>query len=317
MRNLIIGSEGQDGTYLARQASEDGQAVFKLDRKGLTDAEGTFQPHEGIKDAAAMARLIAEIKPERIFYLAAHHHSSEEADAADTETLRQSLEVNTIGLLNLLEAVSAHAPKGRVFYAASSRVFGHPASAPQNETTPFNPVCAYGLSKEAGVRICRLFRARNNIFCSVGILYNHESPLREAKFLSRKLAQAAVAIERGAKEPLVLGNLDAEVDWGYAPEFTDAMRRILDLDQPDDFVIATGKLNTVQLFAQAVFEYVGLNWQDHVQEEPSVIGGKRTGPPLVGDTSHLKALSGWQAETDIRGLARLMVDAERQRGGET
>lgn len=313
MRSLIIGSQGQDGTYLARQSAAAGHEVFGLGRRGLTDPEGAFRPHEGIADGAAMGRLVAEIKPDRVFYLAAHHHSAEEPDVAGTEILRQSLAINTTGLLNLLEAVTNHAPDARVFYAASSRVFGHPAHAPQDETTAFDPICAYGLSKEAGIRICRLFRTRNDIFCSVGILYNHESPLRAPKFLSRKLAQAAVAIAGGSEEKLTLGNLEAQVDWGYAPEYTDAMGRILDLDQPDDFVIATGKLNTVQHFAQAVFACVGLDWRDHIREEPSVIGGKRMGPHLVGDSRRLLSASGWRAETDIHGLARLLVDAERQR----
>ena len=258
VRALVVGCEGQDGRHLAQQLADDGVAVFGISQSGLHQPDGSVQGVVAIDDMAAVAKTIHEFNPDRIFYLAAYHHSSQEKEAKNPAIIRDSFAVNTFGLLNVLEAARCHVPEARLFYAASSRVFGIPDRSPQDESTPWAPICPYGISKAAGMGLCRMYRRDHGLFCAAGILYNHESPLRSPKFVSRKIVRSAVAIERGYREPLVLDNLDHQVDWGYAPEYTDAMRRILDLDEPNDFVVASGRLHSIGDFVETVFGYMGL-----------------------------------------------------------
>jgi GDPmannose 4,6-dehydratase len=219
--------------------------------------------------------------------------------------------VNTLGLNNVLAVVAGSpAPKPRVFYAASSRVFGDPAGDVQDENTPMAPVCAYGISKTAGVHLCRYYRREHDVYVSTGILYNHESPLRPEHFVSKKIVRAAVRIRSGLERELVLGNLDARVDWGWAPDYVEAMHAILQLGWPDDFVLASGILHSVQEFVEIAFSAVGLNWREHVVERASILKGHGAEKPLRGSSAKLTAATGWRSRVSFEEIVRIMVAAE-------
>ena len=311
MRVLIVGCQGQDGYYLTQQLTASGHEVFGISRLGLHKPDGQLGSLVDITDAVVVADLILALRPDRIFYLAAYHHASEDKPESDLSLSLRSFSVHTLSFLNFLEALRCHHPVGRIFYAASSHVFGLPSHYPQNETTPLAPICPYGISKTAGVHLGRMYVRDHGLYCSVGILYNHESPRRSPKFLCRKIVRGAVDIERGSNRELVLADLDARVDWGFAPEYTQAMQQILELDQPDEFIIATGHLTSVQDYLESVFAIVGIDWRQHVRTDSSIAKkppGKRV---LVGNFAKLQRATGWQPQTNVAALASIMVQAER------
>lgn len=312
-RALVVGSAGQDGSYLCEQLVAQGVSVAGLTRQGLEDPIGHLAGGVFLEDKSEMRRLIGDGAFDQIYFLAAYHHSSQDALGEQTELIQRSFGVHVTGLLNVLDAMTAARSTGALFYAASSHVFGVVNSSPQTEATPLAPVCAYGVSKTAGVHICRLYRQDYGIRASVGFLYNHESPRRSPAFLSRKVAKAVVEIERGRREKLVLGDLDARVDWGYAPEYIDAMQRIAGLDEPGDFLIASGRTASVQNLVEAAFGHAGLDWQKHVTVEPAIVQKIKRGL-LVGDAAKLAKATGWAARTPITEIAAIMVDAERKLG---
>lgn len=299
---LLIGHNGQDGVCLTRQLQAKGYTIRGV---GRSDS-GVFD----IGKFGDMRRLISAMQPDEIYYLAAFHHSSEDPPIDEHALIAKSLEVNTLALNNVLGAVAQEANGSRVFYASSSRVFGSPMAFPQNEDTPLRPACAYGISKVAGMDICAHYRTTRKVFASAGILYNHESPLRQPKFISRKIVQAAVRIAAGSQEKLVIGSLAAKVDWGYAPDYTRAIWQILKLDQPADFVIGTGVLHSVQDFVEAAFAELGLSWREHVTENPNFLARKGAPVPMLADSSKLRAATGWQPEVDFFQMVRIMIEAE-------
>lgn len=308
-RALVAGCNGQDGTYLSVLLVQKGYDVVGIDHRSVGPPAGVSFLVVDVCDAAEVARLVRELRPEEIYFLAAFHHSSEsEMERAD-KLIQRSFEVNTLALTHMLDAVSTGATSSRVFYAASSRVFGEPPGDPQTEATPLNPVCAYGISKAAGIQICRFYRKRLGLHASVGILYNHESPLRSMHFVSRKIVSGAVAIKKGVLSELLIADLDAPVDWGYAPDYVRAMWAILQLDVPGDFVIASGTIHTVREFAAVAFEVLGLNWEDYVRQKTGARPYRRL-TTLRGDSSRLQSLTGWRPEVDFREMVALMIDAE-------
>ena len=307
---LIIGHSGQDGSYLFEQLAGQGYAVTGIGRESVRSTLAETPPHVDMSQRDGVHALLAARAPREIYYLAAFHHSAEMDRSDDYELLLNSFQVHTLGLLNLLDGVLRHAPKARVFYAASSHLFGDPPEVPQSETTPFQPRGAYGISKMAGVNLMRYYRDTHGLFCACGILYNHESPRRPPQFLSRKIAAAAVAIKQGRLDKLHLGDLSAQVDWGFAPEYVDAMWRILQLDAPDDFVIASGRLHTVLDFVEIVFSLLDLDWQAFVVEDSSIIQKQSTRTPLQGDFSKLRQMTGWSPRVDLPALARIIVESE-------
>lgn len=296
--SLIVGIGGQDGRYLTQLLQARGSRVVGLDRAAVD-----------VRDRSGVARLLAELEPAEVYYLAGVFGSSE-APAGDAYAdFRRCSEVHVDGWLNFLDAAHAGNRGIRLFYASSSRVFGSPAASPQDELTPHAPRCMYGITKSAGMQLGKWYRSRG-VHCSSGILYNHESPLRPPSFVSRKIVAAAVDIKLGTKQTLTVGNLSAAVDWGSAQDCVDAMARILALEQADDFVIATGELHTVQQLAEAAFAAVGLPWQPHVVEDRSLLNTAPAGPPLVGDSTRLRDATGWQPRISFHDMIREMVKAE-------
>ena len=282
---LIIGSAGQDGTLLGHHLRGLGYEV-----RGVTRGA----PMPAVDDI------------DEIYYLAAFHHSSEDPPVEPGELFEKSVEIHVTNLVRYLEAIRTR--KARLFYASSSLVFGDVSESPQTETTPLRPTEPYGITKATGMQICRYYRQAHGVHASVGILYNHESPLRAEKFVSKKIVKAARAIARGSRDRLVLGDLSARIDWGYAPDFVDAMHRIVARDAADDFIVATGEPHSVREFVELAFARVGLDWQAHVEENRAVI----TRPPhaRVGDASKLVRATGWRPTTSFTAMVHALMDAD-------
>lgn len=311
-RVLIIGSEGQDGRILTGQLRERGIEVARLARN-LTDVPGrSVGEAVPLVDAERVASLIREIGPDAIFYLAAFHHSSDDIALAPVLLFEQSFQVHVDGWLNVLEVARFYTLVARIFYAASSHCFGRPDVPVQDERTPFQPDNAYGITKTAGVHIARYYRDMGT-HVSVGLLYNHESELRAPRFVSQRIVrgavQAAAAHSRGERYVLELGDLGAVVDWGYAPDYTAAMQRIVEHPEPADYVVASGVPHTVMQFCEQAFAAVGLDAREHVRERAGRITKRLA--PLVGDASRLRRATGWRAETSFAHMVSRLVSAAR------
>lgn len=308
---LVIGCNGQDGTLLSTLLNRKGYEVHGIDRNPVDRAQSFvyFSPVD-VTDGPRLKELLRQLRPDEVYYLAAYHHSAEQLKSAQ-EVFALSLQVNTLGLNNVLSAI-AELPTSetRVFYAASSRVFGDPPQGLQDEDTPLAPLCAYGISKTAGIHLCRYFRRKQKVYASAGILYNHESPLRPEHFVTKKIVRAAVRIKAGLERELVLGNLDARVDWGWSPDYVEAMHAVLGLDGPGDFVVATGVLHSVREFVDIAFATVGLNWREHVVERRSLLEGQRASKPLCGNAERLRNATGWRPRLSFEQIVKTMISAE-------
>ena len=304
-RALIVGCNGQDGTYLSHFLRDKGYDVLGIDRVGpCLDVD--------VCDAGAVVALLQSLKPDEVYYLAAFHHSAEDGAVDEHELIVKSLAVNTLSLNNFLYGIAQESPASRLFYAASCRVFGKPEAVPQDEATPMNPVCAYGISKAAGIQLCRYYRRQGRVYSSAGILYNHESPRRPVQFITRKIAVAAAKARKGLQAKVVVGDLDARVDWGYAPDYVAAMWAVLQLDQPDDFIVATGQLHSVRDFAETAFGSLDLSWQDYVIEDASLLNRRHAFGTFCGDARNLQQLTGWRPRVSFEEMVREMVAAEMQ-----
>lgn len=308
---LIIGAAGQDGRLLAPFLASRGYAVRGwVCQKPIRPMSCEYATVD-ILHAESVVRKLRGEPPNEIYYLAAFHQSTETLVEADTaEVLRRSFDVHVTGLLNVLQAMTECCSHARLFYAASSHVFGNCAADCTNENTPLRPDSAYAISKTAGLRCCQLFREQEGIFTAAGILFNHESSLRKSSFVSQKIVRGAMRARRDRAFRLTLGDIDARVDWGYAPDYVDAMFRVLQLPEPGDFVVASGELHSVREFATIAFEEVGLDWRDHVQTDEQLI--KRTSYPFRGDSTKLRAATGWSPSLSFRDLvANLVHEAEK------
>jgi GDPmannose 4,6-dehydratase len=307
---LIIGAGGQDGRLLSASLLDREYAV----RGWIRNEPTAPTPCEcALIDILQPALVEAELRrspPDEIYYLAAFHHATEDAvELSAADLLRCSFNVHVLGLLNVLQAMEECCPRTRLFYAASSHVFGAPKSEWQNEETTLTPNSAYGISKAAGLQCCELYRQQKGIFAATGILFNHESSLRKPSFLSQKIVQGAMQARRDPTYRLVLGDLEARVDWGYAPDYVEAMWRILQLPQASDFVVASGEFHTVREFAEAAFGTLGLDWRRHVETDPRLL--RRASVPLRGDSTKLRAATGWSPSVSfVELVARLVHEAE-------
>ena len=299
----IVGCLGQDGTLLRQQLEAAGHSISGL-------AHGDLD----LTDRGEIARYLDREKLDELYYLPAYHHSSEDLmDLNEAEIFERSFATHVHGLISFLEAIRQSRSPSRLFYAASSHVFGVPEATPQNESTPFRPNNVYGISKAAGVEACRYYRKKYGVFASTGILYNHESALRAEKFVAKKIILGALRIAHGKQDHLKLGNLDATVDWGFAPDYTRAMTHLLSLDQPDDYVIATGEAHTVREFVEITFSTLQLDWRKHVKTDSSILTKSTT--TLVGDATKLRS-SGWQPTVDFPTMVRLILSEVRTSGAE-
>jgi GDPmannose 4,6-dehydratase len=306
---IVVGAYGQDGRLLCAELENNHYEVTRIGRTTMSTGKDPAQPFD-IRDATAVDELVHTTAPDEIYYLAAHHHSAEERTGDTATLLRESLTVHCLCLVSFLSAIQRVHNTARLFYASSSLVFGYPDEAPQDENTPRHPVCVYGTTKLAGMNICDVYRREHGMFCCSGILFNHESPYRSPQFVTKKIVSGAVNIYLGLQNELILGSLAAQADWGAATDYVAAMRSILALPEPDEFVVATGKLHSVKDFARAAFSALGLEYEKHVREDLSLVQRPIRTIPLVGDASKLKAATGWSLQIGFEAMIQEMVQQE-------
>lgn len=307
---VIIGSEGQDGRYLSQTLLKHSFQVTGLDQQGIRRNGGELRTEASVDilDFSAVSRFVQDEKPDHLYYLAAHHHSSQDHPGDHHRLIEQSFAVNVKGLSHFLEAVRGFSPATRIFYAGSSRMFGLARDSQQNESTPFNPQCIYGITKLAGAQLCQYFREKFHVFACTGIMYNHESPLRGHQFVTQKIVQTAWRIKQGLEDRLVLGDLNSRVDWGFAGDYVRAMMLMLELPRPEDCVVATGETHSIRDFVEESFKLMGLQWQDFVVENSAVLNDQGSRSVLCGDSRKLRSLTGWEPEVDFWGLVKLMAE---------
>lgn len=312
---LITGITGQDGSYLAELLLAKGYIVHGLIRRSSSintsrinhlyhdvheDNVRLFLHYGDLADGSRITTLINEIQPDEIYNLAAQSHVRVSFDEPE-----QTSNITGMGSIRLLEAIRKVNPSIRFYQASSSEMYGA-QTPPQNEATPFYPRSPYGVAKVYSYWITKNYRESFGLHASNGILFNHESPRRGETFVTRKITRAVAKISRGLQQELFLGNLDARRDWGYAPEYVVAMWKMLQQNEPDDFVISTGESLTVQEFLEASFGHVNLNWEDYVRFDKRYLRPAEV-DSLIGDSSHARAKLDWKASVGPSKLAEIMV----------
>src|ERR1051325_4506117 len=316
---LITGITGQDGSYLAELLLSKGYEVHGIVRRASTFNRGRLDPiysdpqlegtrmflHYGdLSEGSSLTRLLAKLEPAEIYNLGAQSHVRVSFDNPE-----YTADVNAVGAVRLLEAIRESGIKPRFYQASSSEMYGKVREVPQTETTPFYPRSPYAAAKVFAYWLTINYREAYGLHASNGILFNHESPRRGEAFVTRKITRAVAHIQAGLQDKLYLGNLDAQRDWGYAKEYVEAMWLMLQQDQPDDYVIATGETHAVHEFLGEAFSHVGLDWHELVEIDPKYYRPAEV-ECLLGDASKAKQKLGWQAKTKFKQLARLMVDAD-------
>ncbi|GAB3531990.1 GDP-mannose 4,6-dehydratase [Arthrobacter tecti] len=317
-RAFITGITGQDGSYLAELLVSKGYEVHGLIRRASTfntsridhlyvdphNSEAQLFLHYGdLSDGARLVTLLNQIRPHEVYNLAAQSHVRVSFDEP-----QHTANTTGIGSIRMLEAVRMSGIETRFYQASSSEMFGA-SPPPQDEDTPFYPRSPYGASKVFSYWVTRNYREAYGMFAVNGILFNHESPRRGETFVTRKVTRAAAAIKAGLQDHLYMGNLDAVRDWGYAAEYVEGMWRMLQADEPDDYVLATGQECSVREFLTIAFEHVGLDWTDYVRFDDRYLRPTEV-DALVGDATKAREKLGWKATVDATQLARLMVDAD-------
>lgn len=313
---LITGVTGQDGAYLAEFLLNKGYEVHGLVRRSSNGPSrlaelgilGRVRLYDGdITDLACLMRLMAQIEPDEIYNLAAQSFVGTSWTQATVTT-----DVNAVGVLNLLEAVRAHAPKARFYQASSSEMFGLTHHAPQNESTPFHPRSPYAVSKLYGHWITINYRESYKLHASCGIFYNHESPLRGIEFVTRKVTDGVARIKLGMTKDLRLGNIDAKRDWGHAKDYVRAMWLMLQQDVCDDYVIATGRASTVRNLCRIAFDHVGLDMDKYLVIDPRFYRPAE-GDELRGDASKARRVLGWEPSISMEATIVEMIEADLTR----
>jgi GDPmannose 4,6-dehydratase len=312
-RALIIGHSGQDGSLLWEQLAARGFELVGLSRRGVRAHEVAWDAPVDIGDPGAVHQFVDAFRPDQVYFLAAHHHSSEQLRSDDADLWRGSWQVHVHAFGHVLAAAADCCPQARIFYASSSRIFGDAETSPQNEDTPLRPSCIYGVTKASGMLLADYYRRVHGLFVACGILFNHESPLRGPQFVTRRVVDGLVELKRGSRSSFEIGSLDARVDWGYAPDYTRAMQMILDGGQAEDFVVASGRTHSVRELAATAAQYLNLDWEDRVVETSAIL--QRDAQELCGDAARLRAAVGWKPSVDFRGMVRILVDAALARTG--
>jgi GDPmannose 4,6-dehydratase len=318
-RALVLGVGGQDGSYLAEILLEKGYEVHGMLRRSATgntrnidhllqdsDIFGKrFFVHRGdLADTTSLYRIVHEVRPHELYNEADQDHVSWSYVTPD-----YSCDITGAAVGRILEILRQVGNDVKFFQPTSSNMFGKPVEVPQLETTPFNPQSPYACAKVLAFLLVRHYRETYGIFASNGILYNHESPRRTEEYVTRKITKAAARISAGMQKNLVLGDLNARIDWGYAKEFMEAAWNMLQLPAPDDFVIASGEARSVNEFAKEAFSVVNLNSEDYIAVDKTLLRPSTTGL-LVGDTTKARKAFGFEPRVKFKDLARLMVEAD-------
>ena len=320
-RALITGITGQDGSYLAELLLSKGYEVHGIIRRSSSfnteridpiykdrHEKGTklFLHYGDLSDASSLIKILGETQPDEIYNLAAQSHVRVSFDIPEFTG-----DVTAIGAVRILDAMRQVAPKARFYQASSSEMYGLVQAVPQNEKTPFYPRSPYAAAKVYAHWITVNYRESYGLHASSGILFNHESPRRGETFVTRKITRAIARIKAGLQDKVYLGNLEAKRDWGYAPEYVEAMWRMLQQEKPDDYVVATGETHTVQEFLDVAFARAGLDPKKHVAFDKRYLRPAEV-DLLIGDASKAKKQLGWEPKVKFKQLAEIMVDADIQ-----
>ena len=321
---LITGITGQDGSYLAELLLEKGYAVHGLIRRSSSintrridhiyqqphaEDQRLFLHYGDLGDASGIARLVNEIRPQEVYNLAAQSHVK-----VSFEMPEYTGDIDGLGTLRLLEAISHCDRSIRFYQASSSEMYGKVVETPQSETTPFYPRSPYGAAKVYAYWLTVNYREAYGLHASNGILFNHESPRRGETFVTRKVTRAIARIVAGTQTKLYLGNIDSQRDWGYAPDYVRAMWMMLQQDQPADYVVSTGETHTVREFLELAFGQVGLDWEKYVEID-SIYFRPTEVDLLLGDASKARRELGWEPKVTFEELVRIMVEADLEAAG--
>ena len=311
---MVTGITGQDGSYLAELLLNKGYRVIGLKRRTsllctdrinhLFDNPMLKLEYYSLHDATTLYRLLEKYKPQEFYNLAAQSHVRVSFDVPV-----ETVDTVAMGTLKILEAIRHVDPSIKVYQASSSEMFGDNPEAPQSESTALTPASPYACAKVFAHNLCRNYRESYGMHISSGILFNHESPRRGETFVTRKITLAAARIKLGLQDKLYLGNLDAKRDWGFAGDYVEAMWMMLQQEQPDDYVVATGETYTVKQFLHKVFEIAGLDVEKYVEIDERLFRPHEV-PLLLGDASKAKEKIGWTAKVDLDGLARMMYESD-------
>jgi len=314
-RALITGLTGQDGSYLAELLLDKGYEVHGLVRRTATPSTERIEHLldrlnlivGDMTDQTSLIDAVAAARPDEVYNLAA------QSFVGDSWTVPMNTgDVDGLGVARLLEAIRREKPDARFYQASSSEMYGKVHAVPQSETTPFHPRSPYGVAKVYGYYITLNYRESFGMHASNGILFNHESPRRGLEFVTRKITDGVARIKLGLQDELRLGNLDAQRDWGFAGDYVDMMWLMLQQDEPDDYVVATGETHTVREFCELAFGHVGLDYQDHVVVDPRFVRPAEV-DLLLGDPGKAKRVLGWEPKVTFAGLVEMMVDADMER----
>ena len=318
-RALITGITGQDGSYLSELLISKGYEVHGIIRRSSSFNTERIDhlyhdPHEktvrlvlhygDLTDGSSLRSIISQIQPTEIYNLGAQSHVRVSFDQPV-----YTVEADALGTLVLLEAIRDACPRARYYQAGSSEMFGKVRETPQKETTPFYPRSPYGCAKVFSHWQTVNYREAYGLFASNGILFNHESPRRGETFVTRKITRAATRIKEGLQDTLYLGNLEAKRDWGFAGDYVEAMWLMLQQDEPDDFVVATGETYSVREFVQAAFSILGLDWERYIRLDPRYLRPTEV-DLLLGDNTKARKLLGWAPRVGFRQLVEMMVEAD-------
>jgi GDPmannose 4,6-dehydratase len=314
-RALITGITGQDGSYLSELLLEKGYEVFGIVRRLSAPNEWRIEHlrdrvtllQADLLDQLSLIKAVEQADPHEFYNLAAMSFVP-----ASWDQPMLTGEFNSQGVTRTLEAIRRVNPKIRFYQASSSEMYGRVREVPQSELTPFYPRSPYGVSKVFGHYITVNYRESYNLYAVSGILFNHESPRRGLEFVTRKVSHGVARIKLGLADHLALGNLDAKRDWGFSGDYVHAMWMMLQADEPDDFVVATGVTHSVQDLLVEAFSHVGLDWQKYVRIDPQFIRPAEV-DLLIGNPAKAQAVLGWEPKVDFRGLVRMMVDADVER----
>lgn len=312
---LITGITGQDGSYLAELLLSKGYEVYGMVRRTSTvryerirHIQDQIRFVQGdLLDQTSLTRAVATVQPDEVYNLGAQSFVPTSWNQPDFTG-----EVTALGVTKILEAIHTVKPDTRFYQASSSEMFGKVQEVPQRETTPFYPRSPYGVAKVYGHWITVNYRESYNMFAVSGILFNHESPRRGLEFVTRKVSYHVAKIKLGLAHELRIGNLDAQRDWGFAGDYVEAMWLMLQQDQPEDYVIATGKTHTVQRLLEVAFDCVGLNWRNYTVQDEAFMRPAEV-DLLIGDASKAQAKLGWQPTVSFEALIEMMVQADIER----
>jgi len=315
-RALITGINGMDGSHLADLLLEKGYEVFGMERRTSTPNRTNTKHLEGkihfingdLTDQNSLLRCLRESDPQEIYNLGAQSFVGESWNTPD-----QTSEVNGMGVLRMLEAIREDGEDRKFYQASTSEMFGKVQETPQSELTPFYPRSPYGVSKLYGHWITKNYRESYDIFASSGILFNHESERRGIEFVTRKITDGVARIHLGLQDKITLGNLDAKRDWGYAPDYVEAMWLILQQDEPGDYVISTGETHSIKEFLDLAFQHIGItDWKNYVEQDPRFMRPAEV-DLLRGDSTKAYRELGWKPKTSFKELVGKMVKGDIKR----